>query len=1303
MKNFILLFILTLSTITLSQAQIGSLASNNWTNFGNTEITFITTDGDNGDGVNDGAQKLNNLSSGVGHGMSYNFNGTMLTGESLAFETYVFNPNVSYVRIKVELINVTDNVVLANSGTVVMSTSGIVQKVVLNYTPLATDNGDQLQLRYTRVDDGNAARTFAIDNAKLNGSYLYPEGVAPPAPSCFTTTGNEEGWARIGDVTINAVTNDGDNGDGLNDGALAVVSLSSGVNEQQGTFYTFDCAMIAGETLQVATVLYNSRNSYVAANMQLYNSTDGVVLASTGRQTVAANGTTPLAFSYITQSSDVGDELQLRILRSDDGNPVRSFSIDYGTINGATLNMLIIEPPLNPACANGIDVNPDIPLSPVTPQQVLQAEKVYQTLSDTYLGTVAPSNFQGQMDRALQDYDQLEITVNGNLVNGKETTFKYAGSIIEIFAKHLKLVDPNDTVIVEKASNLVALVSQQFCKGTILLDGNAYDFEDFSRPTIYLKDYLSDAVKDQYGYVLDAQTRNFFRFWDADYQEGQEYNTDWMFNMSEQMILYGAFRYPDNDEEKVRYMKAGKRFLERFLTHSDGTGDGLKPDGTGFHHWFAYDGYMYALTTVINNVDAFNDTEFQIDPEYYYVLRNAIYAQKMFSNDAQTKALSMSGRNPQIRKVTTGKNELAKLAISGGKILGLSTADPLLAGYYNRVWGTNPKFNSTAVTPFEEGFIQLNYAQAGVYRKDNWVAVMKGFGDALPGSELYPTTNRYGRYQSYGTLEILYPGGIAQGENAYDVETWDWNYNPGATTIVLPWEKLHGERSRLDEVQQKSFVGALAFKNKGESLGVLEKNYGTYGLFAMDFQELENQGFGTVYGPNTHNATFTFKKSNFAFKDFIVSLGSGISNNDVDNPTVTTLYQRTGDAQSGATVNATFYDEGINNFSGAQDNWVISDHNTGFYVVSGSGALKIWKGDQQTPNHNEINPNAYLDNAIGTYTKGYIDHGNAPVDTGYEYVTKPNATASDMQAIAAAKPYTVLEKSSERHVVKHNEDNIWGYSLFNSSTNLNHGIIKANDAACLVMYEEIDDKNISLSMTDPDLALVARSNQPAAIKTIVLTLHGEWSLSNPHSQVTKVIATDSTTTFQFRVEHAMPVEVDLIKTKTVKKVHITPAVTRYLEVGDTYNFTGFVTPTKATDVSLVWRSNNETVATVDQQGKVTAEFVGNATITCTDEGSGKFATVEVIVNPSKADDKSNTSDSELLIYPNSTTVFFTAKLENNMTSYKIYDYIGNVRQSQENLKSKELVIQVDRLIEGVYILQVTDDIGATHSKLFIKK
>ena len=34
----------------------------------------------------------------------------------------------------------------------------------------------------------------------------------------------------------------------------------------------------------------------------------------------------------------------------------------------------------------------------------------------------------------------------------------------------------------------------------------------------------------------------------------------------------------------------------------------------------------------------------------------------------------------------------------------------------------------------------------------------------------------------------------------------------------------------------------------------------------MKFREEENQGFGTVYGPNTHNGSFVFRKGVFRLR-----------------------------------------------------------------------------------------------------------------------------------------------------------------------------------------------------------------------------------------------------------------------------------------------------------------------------------------------------------------------------------------------------------------------------------------------------
>ncbi len=314
------------------------------------------------------------------------------------------------------------------------------------------------------------------------------------------------------------------------------------------------------------------------------------------------------------------------------------------------------------------------------------------------------------------------------------------------------------------------------------------------------------------------------------------------------------------------------------------------------------------------------------------------------------------------------------LAIAGGHILGLSSADTILAGEYNRLFGVSADFGYESVAPLSRssGFFQFNHANLGIFRKNDWLAGMKGFTNGLWGAELYPTANRYGRYQSYGTLEIIYPGDEKIG-NGYNVSTWNWNYNPGATTIVLPWTMLHGEYARIDEYQAGGFSGALAFLNKNGE--VLVNTHGTVGVFAMDFQEVEGLGFSTKYGPNTHNKTFRWNKSTWAFEDMLIALGSDISNNDESHPTVTTLYQRLDNTGNEVLANGDIQEQATI-LDGKNANWVISNYSTGFYLVPGNDDIHLWKGEQQTPNHDQIDPSAYGSNPISKYCIGYINHGD---------------------------------------------------------------------------------------------------------------------------------------------------------------------------------------------------------------------------------------------------------------------------------------------------------------------------------------
>jgi hypothetical protein len=1138
-------FLLT-SNSSFAQCTIDTNKFNGFTKIGDIALTQVTNDGDNTDGVNDGALLLNGQSKVVGQGGAYAFECDLTDGESLAIASHVYNPNASYVKLRVALHNTSDDVELATTVALALNSSTPVRNYALSYNVQNTDLADTLELRYIRVDDGNVARDFTVDNASINGQALTMQAYVPPAvATCFSDPQNQIGFAAIGDIALVAVTNDADNTDGVGDGALLFNGQSKVVG--QGGAYSFDCPMTAGETLAISSYVYNPQSSYVKLKVALHNVTDDIELAATSPVVLkATNPVTNFSFNYTTQNTDEADELEIRYIRTDDGNIARDFAVDNVSINETALNLVKAPPPPNPACTMPIDFNTDIPLTAATTEQTAQINNVYQTLSDIYIGTDETVDFdelQLELSEALTAYDNLNIVISEGEIQGETISYGAAGKILKSFAQHLKLVAPADTAIAEKASNLVWLVSQKLCTLDITREHNAYGYRVFARHAMHLKDHLSDSVKDRFGYTLSVQSEDFANFW-GEYTSGKGYNTDWMYNMGDTIALFGLWKDVTTDDERVQWLKAAKRYIERFLVYSDATSDGIKADGSGFHHWAAYDGYMYALGNVVNIISALDDTDFQIDADSYLRLRNAIYAQRMKSNDIGNMALSTVGRNPHLKRISTGPEHLKRLAISGGKILGLESADPILAGYYNRTTdvdddfdddeGVDDDFDYDEVSKFETGFFQFNHGNAGVLRhrsnKGDWLAVMKGFTDNMMGSELYVNSNRYGRYQSYGALEIIYPGDHSVGNNGYDATTWNWNYNPGATSIVLPWDKLHGEKSRIDERQQKRFAGSLAFENKGKKRGVLEETHGKYGIFAMDFQEREfGGGFGVSYGPNTHNTSFTFKKSNFAFKNMIVSLGSNITNDDINHPTVTTLYQRLATDDSSVIVDKNEYDElSETSFSDDENHWLIDDYQTGFYLVAGSGELKVWKGNQQTPNRNQTWPVDISQNPIGLYTIGYLDHGTAPDNNGYEYITVPNANVGEMKKLAKHKPYVVHEKTSQRHVIEHLGKSIWGYALFEAASNLSHinGLLKSSDTSSLVMLTHKHNK-VRLSVTDPDIGFTARGLEPVAPRKVTLTLHGNWSIKEQHPRATLISADTTETVIEFTIVDGLPVELKL--------------------------------------------------------------------------------------------------------------------------------------------------------------------------------
>ena len=345
-KITLLLSAIVLFTMTIS-AQITPTGL--WYPIGDVTISAVTDDGDNGDGASDGALFINGQSAVVGQGARFTFNGTMESGTNYAIDSYIYNLSGSYSKVRVSLHNITDDVELAvyvGAGTV-LNGSNQLENVVFSYTAIASDVGDKLELRYVRNDDGNTARSFKIDNASLGGIFIT---------EVLPTVSSSGVWSVIGDTEITNTTNDADNGDGLNDGAIYVDGLSAVVG--QGITFTFDEAIVNGNRYTTEATIYNSDASFSRLKLSLYNATDDVVLA-TGSSVVLTGGSIEMtSITYDALATDNGDVLALRFIRDDDGNMTRNFSIDIAKINGAVLSTTILGVE-NTVLEQGISIYPN--------------------------------------------------------------------------------------------------------------------------------------------------------------------------------------------------------------------------------------------------------------------------------------------------------------------------------------------------------------------------------------------------------------------------------------------------------------------------------------------------------------------------------------------------------------------------------------------------------------------------------------------------------------------------------------------------------------------------------------------------------------------------------------------------------------------------------------------------------------------------------------------------------------------------------------------------------------------------------
>jgi chondroitin-sulfate-ABC endolyase/exolyase len=746
-----------------------------------------------------------------------------------------------------------------------------------------------------------------------------------------------------------------------------------------------------------------------------------------------------------------------------------------------------------------------ITLQNPTSQELLELSNIKNNYESTILGS-NPS--QTQLNTAYANYNNLNISYSNGKISGTplyglnfstDKNIRKVDDFLLILAKHYK--HTNNQVSLEYFINTIRyLLDQGYAEGSIMesvfLIG--YHFRNVSSAIHLMKIELEAAN-------LWGSSKNMVEWyiglegiWDEN-----ALNSNMDDALTRAFARLGACLYQETDQQKVQYLKGYKLFLETYFSVKNTLSTGIKTDFSGFHHNTFYPGYSYlANNKLAEVVNLLSDSNFRVNEASTSVLKKSLLLSRVISSSGDIPN-SLSGRNPFL-------NPSFKYGL---RFLGLSKPeDQQVLQAYNYVYGSDNLTNSYGIELPPNGFWQVNFGNLGIYRQKDWVANVKGFNKYLWGAEIYSSENRYGRYQSYGAIDIKNRGGYAA--NNFSENGWDWNKIPGTTTKLLSWTNLVAQNARQDETTDSNFASSLRFSTKNNSY--IDNNIeGEYGVFGMNFTQKQQS--------SSHDNSFKFKKSVFFFDGLLICLGSDIYS---DNGAIATnLFQHTINTNNPIELNNVV----VNEFpyskttSISKDNWLIDANNIGYFIKK-ENQIIINRINQTAPNETDT---GFFS---GNFSSAYINHGNAPTKDAYEYVIIPSTTNTEMTSFTTkmqdeeTAPYQVIQKDETAHIVKYN--NIYGYVFFENGSYNNNSPIESNDSPCLVMLKESTSK-LDISVVDPDFNFDEITNESRS-KNIELILRGEWNFSSFSGGQVTISKNNGQTTLFVEAKDGLPTDISLV-------------------------------------------------------------------------------------------------------------------------------------------------------------------------------
>jgi chondroitin-sulfate-ABC endolyase/exolyase len=547
------------------------------------------------------------------------------------------------------------------------------------------------------------------------------------------------------------------------------------------------------------------------------------------------------------------------------------------------------------------------------------------------------------------------------------------------------------------------------------------------------------------------------------------------FNTLAQGQLLSLLMEPDENLQ-VAWLRAFSRSISQQIAETTpGDANGFKPDGTAFHHNGHYPAYAIGGISTLGQIfDVLRETPFTPEDAARMSFRRVLLAARAYSQLLDWP-IGISGRHPFSGSIGAANGAFAALAQYPDPISG-TPPDREIAAAYVRLWGQpggdlGSLFNSAGIQAENPaGFHTFPFANHAVYRSGNWMVSLKGYSRYVWSSEIYAADNRYGRYQSNGTAEILLASGRAA--SGFREEGWDWNRLPGTTAVHLPLDQLESPNAgTLMLRSNETFAG-------GVSAGL-------------------NGAFGFILNENRFGHTLRARKSVFAANGMLILLGSQIQSDHTTAPVVTSLFQVALDASRAPITLSSAANSPISSFPWTWNDtlsepfWAIDAVGNGFWLPPGQ-QLRFSRVTQQS-RHNKTKAVT-----SGDFASGWLDHGSSPHNGSYQYVILPQASAAQMNhfhnRMASSTPaYEVLRQTNALHAVRLASPERYGFSIFEAGewNDLPH--LLAVDAPALLWMEETP-AGLLLAVANPDLNPGETEN---LVSPTSLSLRGHWSFAAP--------------------------------------------------------------------------------------------------------------------------------------------------------------------------------------------------------------